>query len=66
MIVKNLEDITPGRAKDSHGESHTLLNDAYLIRFASHFAELGSDLQSTQLWYCNRNQNLIECIFSSL
>lgn len=59
MIIENLEDITPGRAKDGHGESHTLLNDAYLIRLASQLTELGSDLQSTQLRYCNRNRNLI-------
>lgn len=62
MIVEDLEDVTSGRTKDGHGKSHTLLNDAYLVRLASHLTELGGDLQCAQLWHCNRNQNLT-CTF---
>lgn len=65
MIVEDLENITSGWTKNCHGVSHSLLNDAYLIRLASHLTELGGDLQSAQLRHCNHNQNfgLIMYIF---
>lgn len=59
MIIEDLENITPGWTKNGHGESHTLLNDAYLIRLASHLSELSGDLQSAQLRHCNHNQNFV-------
>jgi len=58
VIVEDLEDITSGWTENGHGESHSLLNDAYLVRLASHLAELGGDLQSAQLWHCNQTRNL--------
>lgn len=65
VIVEDLENITSGWTENGYGESHSLLNDAYLIRFASHLAELGSDLQSAQLRHCNHNQNFVlVCMFS--
>lgn len=64
MIVEDLEDITSGWAEDGHGESHTLLNDTYLVRLALHLTELSGDLQSAQLWHCNRYRNLTYILFS--
>lgn len=55
VIVKDLENVTSRWTENSDRKSHSLLNDAYLIWFASHFPELGSDLQSTQLRHCNQN-----------
>jgi len=54
MIVEYLEDVTPGRTENGHGESHSLLNNAYLVWLASYLAKLGDNLQDAQLWYCNR------------
>lgn len=53
VIVVDLENVTSGRAENCDGESHSLLNDAYLIWLASYFTELRSDLQNAKLWHCN-------------